>query len=159
MSCFALVPIVPPEKPTIMDASGDSQASLIGPYTEGDRLTLVCEVEGGKPVPSLTWWRESVLLDDSYEVITGSMANLGGGGTSNANGPVVRNELVINHLQRDDLMAVLTCQASNNNISLPTTATVTVDLNCKYPTITDMALDSSVFVLLEIPQSHDFNYS
>lgn len=111
---------VPPEKPQITDVNGEPQASLIGPYTEGDRLALVCEVEGGKPTPVVTWWRESVLLDDSYEVITGPKGNV-----------LVRNQLLISALQRHDLMAVFTCQASNNNFSQPTTTTVTVDLNCK----------------------------
>ncbi|XP_054163059.1 kin of IRRE-like protein 3 isoform X2 [Oppia nitens] len=107
--------IVPPDKPVIMDANSEPQPSLIGPYNEGDRLVLVCEVEGGKPTPSLTWWRESVLLDDSFEVMT--------------NGGTVRNELEIQSLQRHDLMAVFTCQASNNNISMPTYSAVSVDLN------------------------------
>jgi len=115
--CFA----VPPEKPQITDVNGEPQASLIGPYTEGERLSLVCEVEGGKPTPAVTWWRETVLLDDSYEAITGPKGSV-----------LVRNQLLISSLQRQDLMAVLTCQASNNNISLPSTSTVTVDLNCKY---------------------------
>lgn len=91
-------------------------SSLIGPFNEGERLVLACEVDGGKPRPTLTWWRESVLLDDSYE-ITGS-------GTT-------RNELEIQALQRHDLMAVFSCQASNNNISAPVYSQVTVDLNCK----------------------------
>ena len=113
--------LVPPEKPQIIDTNGESLPSLIGPYTEGDHLTLICEVEGGKPQPSLTWWRESVLLDDTYEQIT----------TTN-NNQLIRNQLIIQSLRRQDLMAVFTCQASNNNISLPSTATVTVDLNCKF---------------------------
>ncbi|KPM02304.1 sidestep protein-like protein 1, partial [Sarcoptes scabiei] len=108
----------PPEKPQIIDSNGESSPSLIGPFTEGDRLSLICEVDGGKPIPSLTWWRESVLLDDTYEQITSPNGNI-----------VVRNQLTIPSLKRHDLMAVFTCQASNNNISLPSTATVTVDLN------------------------------
>ncbi|PRD25487.1 UNVERIFIED_CONTAM: hypothetical protein NCL1_40780 [Trichonephila clavipes] len=70
----------------------------------------------GKPTPSLTWWRESVLLDDSYEVSPEG---------------VVRNEIEITSLQRHDLMAVFTCQASNNNITVPVSKYVTVDMNCK----------------------------
>ncbi|GIY07798.1 nephrin [Caerostris extrusa] len=67
-----------------------------------------------KPTPHLTWWRESVLLDDSYEVSTEG---------------VVRNEIEITSLQRHDLMAVFTCQASNNNITVPVSKYVTVDMN------------------------------
>ncbi|GFT32791.1 uncharacterized protein NPIL_328511, partial [Nephila pilipes] len=70
-----------------------------------------------KPLPSVTWWRESVLLDDTYTVTPHG---------------VVRNELEILSLKRHDLMAVFTCQASNNNFSQPALAAVTVDMNCKY---------------------------
>lgn len=115
-----------------MDSGGEPQASLIGPYTEGDRLALICEVEGGKPTPSVTWWRESVLLDDSYDPITTPTGNV-----------IVRNQLVINSLQRQDLMAVFTCQATNNNISLPATTTVTVDLNCKHYNLLFLSLLST----------------
>lgn len=108
--------ITPPDKPVIKDSSNEVLSSLIGPFNEGERLLLACEVDGGKPRPSLTWWRESVLLDDSYEVTaTGT----------------TRNELEIQALQRHDLMAVFSCQASNNNISAPVYSQVTVDLNCK----------------------------
>ncbi|KAI1287422.1 Neural cell adhesion molecule 2 [Halotydeus destructor] len=106
--------ITPPEKPVIKDASDEVLSTLIGPFNEGERLVLGCEVQGGKPRPSVTWWRESVLLDDTYEVTAK--------GTT-------RNDLEIPSLQRHDLMAVFTCQASNNNISAPVSSQVTVDLN------------------------------
>lgn len=124
VTCFLILFFVsvPPEKPQIIDANGEPLMSLIGPYTEGDRLTLVCEVEGGDPTPTVTWWRETVLLDDIPDPVTTPSGTV-----------VVRNQLVIPALQRHHLMAVLTCQASNNNISLPATASVTVDINCKFP--------------------------
>ena len=90
--------------------------NLIGPYNEYDKLILVCEVSGGKPRPLVTWWRESVLVDDSFK--------------TNADGKVI-NELEIPSLSRYDLMAVYTCQSSNNNISIPVSSDVTIDLNCK----------------------------
>lgn len=74
-------------------------------------------LSAGQPTPSVTWWRESVLLDDTYDIMS--------------NG-VIRNELLISSLQRHDLMGVFTCQASNNNVSVPSSASVTVDMNCKY---------------------------
>ncbi|UYV62974.1 hypothetical protein LAZ67_2002692 [Cordylochernes scorpioides] len=37
----------PPAKPIITDHTGEILESLIGPYNEGDRLVLICEVEGG----------------------------------------------------------------------------------------------------------------
>lgn len=70
----------------------------------------------GKPPPAVTWWKDSILLDDSYQ----------------AHNHVVRNELVIDSLDRSDLHSAYTCQASNNNISVPAVNAVTVDMNCKY---------------------------
>jgi len=108
--------VTPPDKPVIRDTVTDEiLTSLIGPFNEGDRLTLSCESKG-KPRPSLSWWRESALLDDSYDVTPS-------GG--------VKNTLEVFALQRHDLMAVLSCQAVNNNISSPVSSSVTVDLNCE----------------------------
>ncbi|XP_022249076.1 contactin-6-like [Limulus polyphemus] len=106
--------IVPPRKPIIRDEKGQVQQSLIGPYNEGDPLILECEVAGGNPQPNVTWWRESVLLDDTFEV------------TSDL---IFRNTLKIPSLQRHDLMAAFTCEASNNGFTLPSSTSITVDMN------------------------------
>lgn len=71
----------------------------------------------GSPSPSVTWWRDSLLLDDTYYITTQGS---------------VRNEITLLRLRRIDLMAVITCQASNNNMTTPTASYVTLDLNCKY---------------------------
>ncbi|XP_076323436.1 protein turtle homolog B-like [Tachypleus tridentatus] len=106
--------IVPPSKPVIHDETGQAQQSLIGPYNEGDTLSLSCEVHGGNPQPNVTWWRESVLLDNSMEIKSSS---------------IVRNILKIPSLQRHDLMAAFICEASNNNLTSPFSTSVTVDMN------------------------------
>lgn len=71
----------------------------------------------GRPQPRLTWWHENKLLDESYTAI---------------NEKKVKNELQIDKLERHHLNAVLTCQASNNNITAPISAPVSLNLNCKY---------------------------
>ncbi|XP_054719187.1 synaptogenesis protein syg-2-like [Uloborus diversus] len=129
--------VVPPGKPAITDQNKEVLQSLIGPYNEGEPLVLICDVIGGQPLPAVTWWRESVLLDDSYDVIKDDH---------------IRNELLISTLQRHDLMAVFTCQASNNNVSLPASASVTVDMNCQpLPAVTwwreSVLLDDSYDVI------------
>ncbi|XP_022250038.1 hemicentin-1-like [Limulus polyphemus] len=106
--------IVPPKKPVVKNEAGQIQHSLIGPYNEGDTLRLQCEVAGGNPRPNLTWWRESVLLDDSYETIDNFW---------------VKNVLEIPALQRHDLMAAFTCMSINNNYLPPLQTTVAVDMN------------------------------
>ncbi|XP_067127541.1 protein turtle homolog B-like [Centruroides vittatus] len=113
-SSVTLKVFVEPEKPVIKDSFGEIQQSLIGPYNEGDALVLICEVTGGKPLPSLTWWRENVLLDDTYHIVSSNF---------------VMNELEISALQRHDLMAVFTCKAINNNITAPLVSSVTIDMN------------------------------
>ncbi|GIY75656.1 uncharacterized protein CDAR_560541 [Caerostris darwini] len=79
--------------------------------------TIKSHQDDGKPRPTVTWWREYSLLDDTYLFIPSD--NL------------VRNELKIAELKRHDLLAVLTCQASNNNITVPASTAVTLDLNLK----------------------------
>ncbi|XP_076348252.1 neural cell adhesion molecule 1-like [Tachypleus tridentatus] len=68
----------------------------------------------GSPQPNLTWWRESVLLDNSVEVKTTSY---------------VKNILKIPSLQRHDLMAAFICEASNSEFTPPFSTSVTVDMN------------------------------
>ncbi|XP_067133356.1 B-cell receptor CD22-like isoform X1 [Centruroides vittatus] len=109
--------IVPPGEPIITDEEDRHVKGLIGPYNEGESLRLTCEAVGGKPRPAVTWWREYALVDDSYSFIPGD--NL------------VRNQIEITELKRHDLLAVFTCQASNNNITVPASSAVTLDLNLK----------------------------
>ncbi|PRD27590.1 UNVERIFIED_CONTAM: hypothetical protein NCL1_34944 [Trichonephila clavipes] len=71
----------------------------------------------GKPRPAVTWWRDYALLDDTYTFVTGDNS--------------VRNELEIEELRRNDLLAVLQCQASNNNITVPASVSITLDVNRK----------------------------
>ncbi|XP_067143539.1 neural cell adhesion molecule 2-like isoform X1 [Centruroides vittatus] len=113
-SVVILEVVVPPKKPIIMDKNGEILHQVSGPHNIGDTLTLICEVEGGKPLPAVTWWKDTVLLDDTFKVTPHG---------------VIRNELEINTLRRNDLMTVITCHAQNNNISLPITSSITIDMN------------------------------
>lgn len=38
------------------DGTELQNASTIGPFIEGEELTLTCESGGGKPIPSVVWW-------------------------------------------------------------------------------------------------------
>ncbi|XP_067138004.1 neural cell adhesion molecule 2-like isoform X2 [Centruroides vittatus] len=108
--------IVPPNDVIIKDEHGQRMRDIIGPYDEGFYLILICEAEGGSPPPSVTWWRGSTLLDDSYKPTVKG---------------VVRNELTLKNLQRSFLMEVFSCQASNTNLTVPKTSSVILDLNLK----------------------------
>ncbi|XP_067137950.1 synaptogenesis protein syg-2-like isoform X2 [Centruroides vittatus] len=105
--------IVPPEKILIYN---NENKSMIGPFRENSNLNLTCEVRGGSPSPAVTWWRESTQIDDSYSRIERGL---------------VINELLVTNLKRDDLLSVYMCQASNTNLTVPISTSVTIDLNLK----------------------------
>lgn len=42
------------------------------------------------------------------------------------------NTLTLGPLTRNDLKLLLTCEASNNNLTIPTSVVVMVDMNCEY---------------------------
>ena len=43
----------------------------------------------------------------------------------------VSNELVVMDLKRSDLHTIFTCQAANNNISVPVSTSVKLDMQCE----------------------------
>ncbi|XP_076325303.1 protein turtle-like isoform X2 [Tachypleus tridentatus] len=107
--------IVPTKNVVITYENGKNVEGIIGPFNEGSFLSLSCEAQGD-PTPAVTWWRNSVLLDNNYSITTRGVA---------------RNALLIKRLHRDHFMSLLTCQASNTNLSLPISKSVTLDLNLK----------------------------
>ena len=70
----------------------------------------------GSPAPQLNWWREHALIDGSYD---------------HSDGQKTVNTILIENLQRTDLHSILTCQASNNNISNPVSSSVKIDMHCR----------------------------
>lgn len=91
---------------------------LIGPFNEGTELTLLCLAQGGKPRPQISWRRDFNLIDDTYQ-------HLDKEGTS--------NELKIPSLNKNHLLSIFTCQASNTNLTSPIQTSITLDLNREYP--------------------------
>ncbi|XP_054717259.1 neural cell adhesion molecule 1-like [Uloborus diversus] len=108
--------IVPVKKVHIKGRGNISYSGLIGPFTEGMSLALICEARGGFPTPTVIWRKGSRILAGNVKV-----DEIG----------VVRNEFIFNRLRREDLLTVLTCQASNNNLTGPVYTSVTLDLNLK----------------------------
>ncbi|XP_043227548.1 hemicentin-2-like isoform X2 [Amphibalanus amphitrite] len=104
-----LTVIVPPTRPVIRLPTGDRVGDILGPLTEGDKVQLSCETRGGRPAPSLSWWRGPTLLSNAH-VVTSS--------------GVLRSVLHLPAISRSDVDQTLTCHATNNNISKPLSSSV-----------------------------------
>ncbi|XP_046400693.1 hemicentin-1 isoform X3 [Ischnura elegans] len=65
-----LTALIKPEyvKITKGDGSSIQNSSLIGPFPEDEKLELVCESGGGKPLPAISWWNGSRLIPSKAEV-------------------------------------------------------------------------------------------
>lgn len=68
-------------------------------------------------MPNVTWWHETTLLDDTSVILSGNR---------------VKNVLNLQKIERRQLHMVYTCQASNNNVTMPIVSSITLDVNCKY---------------------------
>ncbi|CAN7991779.1 unnamed protein product, partial [Ixodes hexagonus] len=107
----------PPGKPVIKYVSKqgveEPVANVIGPFNEGERLVLLCEVVGGHPAPSITWRL----------------------GTTDMNHVISQIQLdksiawvEIERLERRHFMNELTCSASSGGVASPQKTSVMVDL-------------------------------
>ena len=88
----------------------------LGPYKIGESVRIKCLVLGGQPSPVVTWWRDHLIVDNSYNKTEEFK---------------VTNILTIPSLRRSDLHSILTCQARNNNESVPVSTSVKLDMTCK----------------------------
>ncbi|XP_043241733.1 nephrin-like isoform X1 [Amphibalanus amphitrite] len=109
-----LTVIVPPGTPVVTDDKGQVvERGQSRRHREGQMLHLTCRSSGGSPLPNVTWWRGSTLVDSSWE--------------EEGNGTVV-NQLTAGPLSRDDLDASYTCWAANHKRSLPKATKVAIDM-------------------------------
>lgn len=97
----------------IFDSQEKKVGNVAGPYNEDMSINLTCKSFGGTPHPSVTWWRDAHLIDDTFSV--------------EADNSVV-NVLTL-RLKPQHLMANYVCQASNNNLTSPLSRFVKIDLN------------------------------
>ncbi|XP_071532110.1 protein turtle homolog B-like [Panulirus ornatus] len=153
-----LTVVVPPESVSVVvDGWERAVTSVVGPYQEGDLLVLTCIAHGGHPRPSVVWFEDTHLLDshmESHESYNKTrIPTYESNTTMFAAGPSIPtilnktstthstkfssrhtggepyNTLTLGPLTRNDLKLLLTCEASNNNLTLPTSMVVMVDMN------------------------------
>ncbi|XP_071531182.1 LOW QUALITY PROTEIN: protein turtle homolog B-like [Panulirus ornatus] len=128
---------VVPSRLVVLDENSRAvPAGLLGPLTEGDKVTLYCVATGGRPPPKVSWWRgshllanRSLVLGEDGALLTSQDASVGL--MTNEVGMTVRHvrtELTIPALSRDYARANLTCKASNNNITEALSTTISLDV-------------------------------
>ncbi|XP_053680784.1 neural cell adhesion molecule 2 [Anopheles nili] len=112
-----LTVIVPPEKLLIVDEKGSHiRHYILGPYNEGTTINITCISTGGRPLPQVQWWYENKVFNNTSVVLSDKR---------------VRNTLVLHRLERKHLKSVFTCQAANNNVTIPISASITLDMNLR----------------------------
>lgn len=97
--------VVQPSAPRVFDAEGREVKlnSSAGPFLEGHELFLSCQVTGGHPKPTLTWWYNGTILDG---VVDSSRAS-----------PTIVNQLEIKSVPRHFKGARLECRATTLEIA------------------------------------------
>ncbi|XP_050673053.1 nephrin-like [Leptidea sinapis] len=112
--------IIPSERPVIMDAKTRSNTRLLEPFDEGDDLELLCETHGGDPRPSLIWYLENTIIDDSFE---------------HQEGGITTNTLSFPRVGRQHLNARLICRSSNTKLAPPLSRLLILDINLRPLTV------------------------
>ncbi|CAH1164164.1 unnamed protein product, partial [Phaedon cochleariae] len=108
-----LTVIVPPHQLLIYDNSGRDVSGVVGPLEEKSDLVLTCEVRGGRPTPTVSWFVNERMVEGNVEVIGNH---------------VIVNRLEISGVTRDHLNSTFKCQASNTKLMMPVEKTVRLEL-------------------------------
>ncbi|XP_042228361.1 nephrin-like isoform X2 [Homarus americanus] len=121
-----LTVIEPVTSVRIVDESGLELVGAAGPYTVGERPSLTCRVQGGDPLPAVTWWRSGRLLDNTYHQQAPPSSRQGGVVES---APLVVNTIHLRALKKEDLRSMYSCQATNHDLAPTRETAVELDMN------------------------------
>ncbi|XP_045127676.1 hemicentin-1-like isoform X2 [Portunus trituberculatus] len=111
--------IVPPGDPTILSEDG-REVDILGPYNEGDTISVTCRVIGGQPSPRVSWFQEQQVLDEEAE---------------QREKQVVKNTLRLGPLTREHFGTNYSCQAVNSDQVGPRSKEVTLQMYLKPLTV------------------------
>ncbi|XP_053204206.1 nephrin-like [Panonychus citri] len=116
-----IVTTVPAKKLIITDETNNQMIDSLGAsYGEGTSLKLKCIAYGGKPAPSVHWYLDENLLDDTF---TSKITE---------DGLISINELTILKLGRSHTNKLLSCKSFNTNLTQSINNSLTLDINL-YP--------------------------
>lgn len=104
----------------IDDVNNNSNIKEIGPFKEEEIVNLTCVSAGGNPAPSVQWWQNDQLIDDTYERTIVSQMNR------------VVNLLNLGPVNKSHEERAYTCKVSNSDLSAPVEQTIKLKVDCKY---------------------------
>ncbi|XP_014478180.1 PREDICTED: hemicentin-2 [Dinoponera quadriceps] len=123
-----------PTRPVIYDGTGREVTGVAGPFLEGYNLVLTCQVSGGKPKPSVTWWKDGQLLDGVVDT-----ASIG------SSSRFTVNHLFVDKVTRSLWGTKLECRAQSGPIGKTTVREVPLEIYLKPATVKIVMTDSQIF--------------
>ncbi|XP_011689021.1 PREDICTED: neural cell adhesion molecule 1-B isoform X2 [Wasmannia auropunctata] len=123
-----------PSKPVIYDAQGREVTGVGGPFLEGYNLVLICQVAGGRPKPSVTWWMDGELLDGVVD--TSSIGS---------SSKFTENHLFIDQVTRSLWGAKLECRAQSGPMEQPVVREVPLDIYLKPANVKIVLSEEQIF--------------
>jgi len=86
----------------------------------------------GNPSPTVRWYRDGALIDDTFELDRESIGSPRSTSTQPSLLSIVVNTLTLKQLKRDDLHANLNCIAVNSQFAKPLEVNVSLEMSCKF---------------------------
>ncbi|XP_050354985.1 hemicentin-2-like [Nymphalis io] len=109
--------IVPPHQLLLYDEAGRDVAGVVGPLEEGGNFTLLCELRGGRPQPTLSWLIDNKPLEDHLILKN--------------DGKIIISKISVSGAERSWLNTSVKCQATNTALLSPHERTARVEMNLR----------------------------
>ncbi|KAM3962170.1 neural cell adhesion molecule 1, partial [Aphomia sociella] len=109
--------VVPPHQLLLYDEAGRDVAGVVGPLEEGGNFTLLCELRGGRPQPTLTWLINNKPIED-HTVLKND-------------GKVIISRISVGGAERSWLNTSIRCQATNTPLLSPHERTARVEMRLR----------------------------
>ncbi|XP_023943421.1 hemicentin-2-like [Bicyclus anynana] len=109
--------VVPPHQLLLYDEAGRDVAGVVGPLEEGGNFTLLCELRGGRPQPSLSWLINNKPLEE-HTVLR-------------SDGKLIISRISVTGAERSWLNTSVKCQATNTPLLSPHERTARVEMNLR----------------------------
>ncbi|XP_053615772.1 hemicentin-2-like isoform X1 [Plodia interpunctella] len=109
--------VVPPHQLLLYDEAGRDVAGVVGPLEEGGNFSLLCELRGGRPQPTLTWLINNKQLDD-HTILKND-------------GKVIISRIAVGAVDRSWLNTSIRCQATNTPLLSPSERAARVEMRLR----------------------------